>query len=427
MSAIDPSAIDPTAIETVIQREWPRVVATLAGDFRDLGDAEDAAQDAVERALRDWPTNGLPDRPGAWLTTVARRRSIDRLRRAARGREKIEQLGRLEERLNRSQDQDGSESAMLDPDATLLRDDQLRLIYACCHPALSDEAQMALTLRSVGGLTTSEIAAGFLVPEPTLAQRLVRAKKKIAAAAIPFVIPPDAELLARTNLVRTVLYLIFNEGYSASTGGDLVRVDLCGEAIRLARLLVNLTPDDAESLGLLALMELTHARRHARTDAAGDLVLLADQDRSLWDRDLHRSGTGHLERAMRLARTGPFQLQAAISALHNEATDDDGTDWEQIELLYRRLVELQPSAVVRLNHAVAMHEAGRSDDALAMLADEDLVTALAAYRPYHVARGQMLFDRDPSAARAAFEVAQSLTTNEPERLYLESRIAQLSG
>jgi len=407
-------------IEEVIQQEWPRVVATLAGDLGHLGDAEDAAQDAVERALRDWPATGLPDRPGAWLTTVARRRSIDRLRRAKKGREKLVQLGRLEERLHKTADPD-----MVDPDATLLRDDQLRLIFACCHPALSDDAQMALTLRSVGGLTTREISAGFLIPEATLAQRLVRAKKKIAAAAIPFVIPPDAELLQRTNLVRTVLYLIFNEGYSASTGGDLVRVDLCAEAIRLAGLLVELTPDDPESWGLLALMELTHVRRNARQDGSGELVLLADQDRSLWDRDLHQSGVTHLDQAMRLDRPGPFQLQAAISALHNEATDDAPADWEQIELLYRRLLETLPTPVVRLNHAVALHEAGRSDEALANLADQELATALATYRPYHIACGQILFDRNPDAAREAFQVAQSLATNEPERAYLERRLAQL--
>ncbi len=404
---------------TIIRREWPRVVATLARDFGDLAEAEDAAQDAVEQALRAWRTAGVPDNPGAWLTTVARRRAIDRLRRASRGREKTELAARLDERLGSSDLDD------LDLDATMLRDDQLRLIFACCHPALTPEAQMALTLRSVGGLTTREIAAGFVVSESTMAQRLVRAKKKIAAAAIPFRIPPDAELLARTEIVRTVVYLIFTEGHLSAEGDELIRTDLCAEAIRLAALLVELTPDDPESLGLWAHLVLTDARRAARLDSDGELVLLSDQDRALWDEGKILRGTEVLDQALRLGRPGPLQIQAAISALHAAAPTAAETDWEQIELLYRQLFQLNPSPVVRLNHAVAVHEAGHVSGALEMLDDPLLAQALDDYRPYHVARGKLLADTAPELALAALERAAEFPASGPEQRHLDVVLAEL--
>ncbi len=403
----------------IIRREWPRVVATLVGDFGDLSEAEDAIQEAVVEALRTWPRSGVPDRPGAWITTVARRRAIDRRRRSNTGRQKAELDLRLRHRLDGSQDP----SDVVD-DESLLRDEQLRLLYACCHPALAPQAQMALTLRSLGGLTTSEIARAFLVPEPTVAQRLVRAKKKIAAAGIPFKIPPDHELLARTDLVRTVVYLIFNEGYDASAGADLVRAELCAEAIRLARLVAELTPDDAESLGLEALLLLIHARAGARVDAHGDLVLLADQRRDLWDVDLIDQGMMTLDRALRLERPGPLQIQAAIQALHNEPPP---TDWEQIELLYRRLLDLRPSPVVVLNHAVALATAGDIEGGLRRLDEPALADQLDRYHHYHSARADLLRTIDVAASALAYRRALELVSSEPERRFLERRLTEVTA
>lgn len=409
-----------TEIAEIIKEEWPRVLATLVGDLGNLSEAEDAAQDAAEQALTSWPTNGIPDRPGAWLTTVARRRAIDRLRRASRGREKTELAAMLGSRL---EPDDGDIEVSLD--ATLLRDEQLRLLFACCHPSLKPEVQMALTLRSIGGLTTAEIARAFLLPEPTIGQRLVRAKKKIVAAGIPFKIPPDAELLTRTDQVRSIIYLIFNEGYDASSGDELLRVDLCHEAIRLAVVLVELTPDDAESHGLLALLQLIHARQPARTDGAGDLVLLADQDRSCWNEQLITRGTEALGHALRLGRRGPYQIQAAINALHDEVTDADDTDWEQIELLYRELRVMAPTPVVVLNHSVAVSMTKGPAAALAVLDDPNLADALSDYRHFHSTRGHYLVEIDPSQARRAYETALNLTGNDAERRFLEAKIAEL--
>lgn len=419
-----------TAIDAAIRAEWPRVVATLVADLGNLADAEDAAQDAVEQALTTWHADGLPERPGAWLTTVARRRAIDRSRRAGRGREKTELAARLASRheMAPTTTESPTHDMPIDPfDESLLRDEQLRLLFACCHPALKPEAQMALTLRSIGGLTTSEIARAFVVPEPTVAQRLVRAKKKIAAAAIPFRIPPDDELLERTDTVRSVIYLIFNEGHDTSSGDALARTDLCDEAIRLCVWLVDLTPDDPESLGLLALLQLLHARRRARTNDAGDLVLLADQDRSLFDTSLIESGTAALDRAMRLGRPGPYQIQAAINALHDEAPSVDRTDWPQIELLYARLLELSPTPVVTLNHAVAVSMTSGSQAALALLDEHDLAERLDAYRHFHSTRGHLLTDADPSAAAAAFQRARDLPGNDAENRWLDARLAELVG
>lgn len=402
------------------------MVATLVSDFGNLSDAEDAAQEAVEQALTTWPETGIPSSPGAWLTTVARRRSIDRLRRSSKGTEKTELAARLEQRVT-EHTAFGSEAAMdAIENETLLRDEQLRLLFACCHPSLRPEAQMALTLRSIGGLTTSEIARAFVVPEPTVAQRLVRAKKKIAGAGIPFRIPPDEELLPRTALVRTIVYLIFNEGYEASSGDDLIRDDLCKEAIRLAKLVVDLTPDDAESLGLLALLQLIHSRSAARVSPSGDLVLLADQDRNAWNPVLITSGTTALDRALRLDRPGPLQIQAAIQALHCEAPTSEDTDWEQIELLYRRLSELQPTPVVSLNHAVAVAMTNGPQAGLDQLAEPELASALASYPHFHSARADLLRTIDPVASKAAYRRALALTESEPERRFLERRIAELS-
>lgn len=414
-----------TDLAEIIRREWPRVLATLVGDLGNLSEAEDAAQDAVEQALTSWPTSGVPDRPGAWLTTVARRRAIDRLRRAARGREKTELAALLSSRLEPNDD-----DIEVSLDATLLRDEQLRLLFACCHPSLKPEVQMALTLRSIGGLTTAEIARAFLIPEPTVAQRLVRAKKKIVAAGIPFKIPPDAELLTRTEQVRSIIYLIFNEGYDSSSGDELLRSDLCDEAIRLATVLVELTPDDAESLGLLALLQLLHARQAARVDRNGDIVLLEDQDRATWDADLIAQGTRILDNALRLRRSGPYQLQAAINALHDEAASASDTDWEQIELLYRQLLVVSPSPVVALNHAVAVSLADSPDAALALLDDPSLASSLADYRHYHSARGHFLATKpnpDLAHARDAFEKALALTGNDAERRFLERKLTQLQA
>ncbi|WP_040493166.1 RNA polymerase sigma factor [Ilumatobacter nonamiensis] len=417
----DDVAPDSAQIADIVRDEWAPVVATLVARFGDLGAAEDAAQDATEQALIDWPRSGFPRDPRAWLIVVARRRLIDRMRRNVVGREKTQLAARLDTAIR-----DMDDDLEAGHDTSLMRDDQLRLIFACCHPALSREAQVALTLRSVGGLSTAQIATAFLVPEPTVAQRLVRAKKKIEAAAIPFKIPPDAELLARTDLVRTVLYLIFNEGYDASSGPAQMRNELCDEAIRLAGLLADLTPDDPESLGLLALFLLIHSRRDARVDETG-LVLLDDQDRTQWDRAMIERGVESLDRALRLDRPGPIQVQAAINALHAEATSSADTDWTQIVLLYRRLLDLAPSPVVELNHAVAVAMADGAVSGLALLDDPALATSLDGYSHFHAARAQLLADvGDHAGARSAYERALETVRNDMERDFLSRRLADLS-
>lgn len=412
-----------TAVAEVVRREWPRVVATLMRDLGDLARAEDAAQEAVEAALATWPDSGLPDRPAAWITTVARRRAIDHLRRDQRGRDKAEKLARLEERIG-----DGLDGASgFDPDdETLVRDDQLRLLFGCCHPALSVEAQIALTLRSIGGLATPEIARAFLVPEPTMAQRIVRAKRKIAKAAIPFVIPPDSELLQRLSVVRNVIYLIFNEGYDSTSGEAVVRTDLCDEAIRLARLVAELVADDPESHGLLALCCLTHARGAARTDESGDIVLLENQDRTLWDATLIAEGADALARAIRLGRPGPFQLQAAIAATHAEATVAEETDWTAIEMLYRELTRFAGTPVVRLNHAVALAMAEGPAAGLEVLADPELSAALDRYPYYHAAVADLEARRGRiEEARMAYRRAIDATISGAERRLLERKLEAL--
>ena len=418
---------DPHAVvDRLFRQEQGRAVATLIRVLGDFDLAEEAVQDAFITALETWPTRGVPGNPGAWITTTARNRAIDRIRRRRILAEKAELLGRqtlIEEEL-----------AAIDPDAALdgadsmspIVDDRLRLIFTCCHPALAMDARVALTLRTLGGLSTPEIARAFLVPEATLAQRLVRAKRKIRDAGIPYRVPDDHALPERLDGVLRVLYLVFNEGYGASTGDRLIRRELSAEAIRLGRVLGSLMPDEPEVLGLVALMLLHDARRETRTGPGGELVLLEDQDRSAWDRARIDEGQGLLERAMRMRRVGPYQLQAAIASLHDEAPTSAATDWAQIAALYRVLGEIQPSPVVELNRAVAV---AMADGPAAGLALVDRVAAggqLDDYPYLHSTRADLLrrLGRHAEAAEA-YRAALALTANEPERAFLAGRLSRL--
>ena len=409
-------------IEQLVRDEWPRLVATLVGELGDLALAEDAAQDAAEAALSSWLDDGIPDRPGAWITTVARRRAVDRIRRERTGKAKAEKLARLEARVGFDDPAGAADDARTE---TMLRDEQLGLIFGCCHPALSIEAQVALTLRSVGGLTTTEIARAFLVPEATMAQRIVRAKRKIATAAIPFRIPEDAELLSRLGVVHQVLYLIFNEGYAASSGDNLIRQELATEAIRLSRLLASLLNDDAETHGQLALFLLIESRRNARVDKHRDLVLLGDQDRSLWDRGLIADGLAILDQALALGRPGAYQIEAAISALHAEAPTEQDTDWSQIVVLYRELQRHRPTPVTTLNLAVAVSFADCPAAALSMLDEPELASRLDNYLYYHSTRADLLRRLGDPAAAAVYRRALTLTGNEAERRFLSRRLVEV--
>jgi RNA polymerase sigma-70 factor (ECF subfamily) len=404
------------AIAQAFREERAIVLATLIRQAGDFQLAEDAVQDAFEGAVTAWRRDGVPANPGAWITTAARRRAIDRLRRNRSVADRAERLAEL----TRLDDQ--HEEPTMDDESAIV-DDRLRLIFTCCHPALAMPARVALTLRALGGLSTGEIARAFLVAEPTMGKRIVRAKRKIAEAHIPYRVPADEELPDRLRGVLQVVYLIFNEGYAATEGDRLVREELCDEAIRLGELLCRLMPDDAEVRGLLALMLLHDARRAARVDAGGRYVALDDQDRSRWDQERIRDGLAALERAVRLRRPGTYQLQAAITALEIE---DGQTDWAQIAELYGALAQLNPSAVVELNRGVAVGLADGPAAGLELIEPLLADPALERYQPLHAAHAELLSRAgDAGAAAHAYERAIALTANAVERAELERRLGSL--
>ena len=396
-------AIEGSEIENVFREEYGRAVAVLVRAFGDIDIAEEAVQDAFTVAVQRWPDTGLPPSPAGWIITTARNRAIDRFRREASRDDRQVQAALLH-----SAGEPGEE----DP----VRDERLRLIFTCCHPALAQNVQVALTLRLLGGLTTPEIARAFIVPEPTMAQRLVRAKGKIRAAGIPYRVPDEAELPGRLNSVLAVVYLIFNEGYTASSGDDLARGELCVEAIRLGRQLHELLPEDSEVAGLLALMLLTESRRSTRTAADGSLVVLADQDRSRWDRHMIAEGQAIVRECLRRNLPGPYQVQAAINAVHSDASTAAKTDWRQILALYDQLLSMAPTPVVSLNRAVAVAEVEGAGPGLAAIEGLDL----ADYYLFHAIRADFLsrLGRD-AEARDAYDAAARLTTNPVERNFLE--------
>jgi RNA polymerase sigma-70 factor (ECF subfamily) len=414
-----PAAYD--AVDRIFREESGRVVAGLIRAVGDIDLAEESVQDAFIAALEHWPRDGLPPNPGAWIATTARNRAIDRLRRARKLTEKTDELGRS----LATDPADHEPGPEMLTDRPAVEDDRLRLIFTCCHPALAADAQVALTLRLLGGLRTPEIARAFLLPETTLAQRLVRAKKKIRDAAIPYVVPSESDLPARLSSVVHVLYLVFNEGYSASAGSTVVRGELTAEAIRLARLSAQLMPDQSEVLGLLALMLLQDSRRDARVDAAGELVLLADQERSKWDRARISEGVTVLSRAR---SRGPYVLQALIAAEHARAPAAADTDWTRIVALYDELWAASPSPVIALNRAVAVAQASGPAAGLALV---DAIAAsgdLADYHLLHSTRGELLRRlRRIADSRAAYTRALELATNEVDRRFLERRLGELAS
>jgi RNA polymerase sigma-70 factor (ECF subfamily) len=421
-----------TAVQLAFRDEWGRVVATLIRRTGDWDLAEECAQEAFAQALVSWAQDGVPAKPGAWLTTVAGNRALDRLRRGARGAQLLEQIAYDPLRSPSADDDD-------EPEPDVIEDDRLRLMFTCCHPALALEARVALTLRALAGLTTAEIARAFLVPEPTMAKRLVRAKAKIAAAAIPYRVPPPELLLERTPGVLAVLYLLFNEGYAASSGDELIRAALCDEAIRLVRMLCGLMPDEPEAAALLALMLLQHSRRDARVDAAGDLITLEDQDRGLWHRDEIAEaeriladgdpliGEGALADAGWAgpnSSIGAYRAQAEIALLHTR----EPTDWARIVVLYEALARATRSPIVELNLAVAVAMAGDLDAGLALVDELAQRGELASYHLLAATRADLLRRRgDREQAAAEYERAHTLAPSDAERRFLRRRIAELAG
>ena len=412
-------------VSDTFAREAGRILAALIGTVRDFELAEDALQDALLVALERWPVDGIPHNPSAWITTAARHKAIDRLRRESTLARKQEILQTLLEQ----EDQRGEEEMN---DASI-PDDRLKLMFTCCHPALALEAQVALTLHTLGGLSTAEIASAFLIPLPTMAQRLVRAKRKIRDAGIPYRVPETSLLGERVDAVLSVLYLIFNEGYAATSGNELIRRELCDEAIRLARILATLLFQEAlfgeipEAMGLLALLLLHDSRRQARIGPEGELVLLEEQDRSLWDHGKIQEGTRILEYALHMKQPGPYQIQAAISALHAQAIRAEDTDWPQIAALYAELMKMTPSPVIELNRAVAIAMADGPLQGLKLLERSTLEKELSDYYLFHAARADLLRRAGRmSDARNAYTVALNLCHNERECAFLRRRQAEVS-